>query len=188
MNEIERKIILSQHEIFETERLILRKITIDDAADIFEYSSKPEVNRYLTIAPPEKLADTQAGIVNYFIPSRLVTWGLVDKATSKLIGHIELHVNGDQGDFGWVLHPQFWGQGLVPEAAKILRNFAFDELNLAVLVATHDAENPKSGRVMAKIGMKKIGQVWVYVSRDEKSALADYWALTREDYEKEKLK
>lgn len=72
----------------------------------------------------------------------------------------------------------------MPEAAKILRNFAFNELNLAVLVATHDAENPKSGRVMAKIGMKKIGQVWVYVSRDEKSALADYWALTREDYEK----
>ena len=70
----------------------------------------------------------------------------------------------------------------MPEAARVLRDFAFDELKLNVLTADHYATNAKSGRVMAKIGMKKLGKIWVYIAKEEKSVLADYWALTREDY------
>ena len=176
------KIILAEHEIFETNRLILRKITLADAEDMFEFTSDPEVARYVTYPPHENLDVTKEGIVNYFIPNRLETWGLVEKASNKLIGTLDLRVKGDSGTFGWALNRNYWGQGLMPEAASVLRNFAFNTLKLNVIIADHYALNQKSGRVMEKLGMHKIGQIWVYVRKEEKSVLADYWALTRAEY------
>ena len=188
MNEIERKTKLAQHEIFVTARLILRKITIDDAQAMLTFAGDPEVARGMGYSCYEDLARAQKEIINFYLPNRLENWGIVDKATHQLIGTIGMHINGTQANFWWALHQNFWGQGLMPEAAKILRNFAFDELELDVLTSDHYADNPKSGRVMAKIGMKKLGQIWLYVAKDQKSVQADYWALTREDYEKEKSK
>lgn len=183
MNEIERKIKLAQHEVFETDRLILRKITIDDAQEMLEFAGDPAVPQGVGFSRYEDLKRAQTEIVNLSIPNRLETWGIVYKSTGQLIGMLGLHLSGTQASFWWALHQKFWGQGLMPEAARTLRDFAFDELELDVLTADHYADNPKSGRVMAKIGMKKLGQIWIYVRKVEKSVLADYWALTREEYE-----
>lgn len=176
------KIILAEHEIFETNRLILRKITLSDAEDMFEFTSDSEVARYVTYPPHENLDVTKEGIVNYFIPNRLENWGVVDKTTNKVIGTISLWVKGDSGTFGWALNRNYWGRGLMPEAASVLRDFAFNTLKLNVIIADHYAVNQKSGRVMEKLGMHKIGQIWVYMKKEEKSVLLDYWALTRAEY------
>ncbi|MDR0299847.1 MAG: GNAT family N-acetyltransferase [Streptococcaceae bacterium] len=175
-------IALAQHETFETKRLILRKIKIEDAADMFEFTSDPEVARFVTYEPHESIEITQAGIVNFFIPNRLSTWGIVYRATNKVIGTIDLRIKGDKGNFGWALHRAYWGQGIMPEAAKALRDFAFDVLKLNVLDSEHYVENQKSGRVMEKIGMRKLGQQWNFVKKKNKSVLHDYWAITRAEY------
>ncbi|AYG00071.1 GNAT family N-acetyltransferase [Lactococcus allomyrinae] len=176
------KIILAEHETFETNRLILRKISLADAEDMFEFTSDPEVARYVTYPPHENLDITKDGIVNYFIPNRLENWGIVDKATNKVIGTIALWIKGDSGTFGWALNRNYWGKGLMPEAASVLRDFAFNTLKLNVIIADHYAVNQKSGRVMEKVGMHKIGRIWIYMKKEEKSVLADYWALTRAEY------
>nr|WP_280954062.1 GNAT family N-acetyltransferase [Lactococcus protaetiae] len=84
------KIILAEHEIFETNRLILRKITLADAEDMFEFTSDPEVARYVTYPPHENLDVTKEGIVNYFIPNRLETWGLWKRLQISSLGHLTL--------------------------------------------------------------------------------------------------
>ncbi|GAB2024260.1 GNAT family N-acetyltransferase [Lactovum odontotermitis] len=175
------KIILAEHEVFETERLILRKVELADAEDMFEYGQDEETTEY--VFPRKKsLEDTKEGIVDYFIPKRLETWAIVEKTSGKMLGTIDLRVQNDQGDFGWVLNRKFWGRGYAPEAAACLRDFAFNELKLSVLTATCDSENSRSSHVMKKLGMKKLGQTWIYREKLGRSTPHDYCALTREEF------
>ncbi len=176
------KIKCAEHEIFETSRLILRKISLEDAMALFEFTSDPEVVRYLTWEAHENIEQTKEAIVNLFILKRLRIWGIVDKKTNKLIGTIELGLKGDCGILAWALHRDYWGRGLMPEAVSCLRDFAFNELNLSVLTADHFTQNRQSGRVMEKIGMKKIGQIYIYVEKLNQSVLCDYWALEKENF------
>lgn len=175
-------ISLARLQAFETERLSFRKVEISDKEDIFEYASDPEVARYVSFPQHESLEMTEESIVQYFIPQRLFCWGIVDKKSQKLIGTIDLRLEGDMAVFGWVLNRKFWGKGLVPEAAAYLRDFAFKQLDVQIITAEHYAENAKSGRVMEKIGMRKIGQIYTYVAKEECSVLCDYWAMTKSEY------
>ncbi|HBC90047.1 MAG TPA: N-acetyltransferase [Lactococcus sp.] len=179
----DKQVILAELQVFETERLVFRKIELSDKEDMFEYASDPEVVRYVTFPEHKSLEMTEESIVNYFIPNRLICWGVVDKQSGKMIGTIDLRLEGDQAIFGWVLNRKFWGRGLMPEAAAYLRDLAFNQLEVQVITAEHDAENPKSGRVMEKIGMRKIGQVYTYIAKEKRSVLCDYWALTKAEYQ-----
>ena len=56
-------------------------------------------------------------------------------------------------ELGWVLGRAWWGRGIMPEAARRVLDLLFDEAGFERVTAKHDTENPKSGRVMQKIGM-----------------------------------
>ena len=179
-----RNVILAEHQRFETERLILRKVEITDAEAMFEYGSDPETVRFITIPPYEDIEATKAGIADFFVRNRLVSWGIVEKKSNQFIGTIDLRLEGDGGAFGWIINRKFWGRGYVPEAAKCLLEFGFNELELNLIWAEHFSENKKSGRVMEKIGMTNMGQTFVYVNKLDRSVRCDYWAVTKSEYEK----
>ncbi|WP_374284533.1 GNAT family N-acetyltransferase [Lactococcus sp.] len=179
-----KNLILAQHQVFETDQLILRKVELADAPAIYDYTKDEACVKFISLKPSQSLEETQIGIATYFMENRLTCWGIVDKTTDEFLGTIDMRVNGDSGNFGWILKKSHWGRGIVPEAAQTLLDFAFNELGLKVITAEHFAENQKSGRVMEKIGMKKMGQIYVYVDKLERSVLCDYWALTGEEYEK----
>ena len=58
---------------------------------------------------------------------------------------------------GYCMSRAFWGRGIMPEALKAVMAYLFDEVGLNRIAACHDANNPKSGRVMEKAGMKREG-------------------------------
>lgn len=58
---------------------------------------------------------------------------------------------------GWVIGRNYWGNGYVAEAALKVVDFLFDEVGANCIYAGHDVNNPNSGRVMQKIGMKYEG-------------------------------
>ncbi|WP_223804643.1 GNAT family N-acetyltransferase [Lactococcus protaetiae] len=171
---------LAEHERFETKRLILRKVEMSDAQDILEYASDVNFAKNAGFKIVEDLEAMKLDIVNFFMKNRLTIYGIVEKTTQKLIGSIDLRVRGEGADFGWSIHPDYWGRGLMPEAVSCLRDFAFNQLKLQVLTASHFVGNRQSGRVMEKIGMKKLGQI--YDDYAGESLLADYYALMREEY------
>ncbi|WP_081165033.1 GNAT family N-acetyltransferase [Lactococcus garvieae] len=179
----DKQMMIARLQEFETKRLLFRKIELSDKEVIFEYASDPEVVQYVSFPQHTSREVTEVSIVNYFIPNRLNCWGIVDKESHKLIGSIDLRLDGDMAIFGWVLNRNFWGRGFMPEAATYLRNFAFEQLGMQVITAEHYADNAKSGRVMEKIGMRKIGQVYTYVAKEERSILCDYWAITKAEYQ-----
>ena len=113
----------------ETERLVLRVRTVADAEDIFDYASLPEV------AYP-------AG------------YGIVVKGTDKIVGSVDFNHRHEDDvlEIGYTLHPDYWGRGYVPEAARALIDLAFKDLGLHKIELTCFGYNLQSQRVAEKLG------------------------------------
>lgn len=159
-NSCEQALIFAENQYLETERLLLRPVTLADTLEMFAYASDEEMAMYV-FPVHQSLQDTKESIANYFMAAPFGKYGLIVKATGQFIGTIDLRVNDTQanGELGYALSRNFWGQGYMPEAARELLRLGFEKLGLIRIGAVHDQDNPKSGRVMAKIGMKKEGTI-----------------------------
>lgn len=157
---INRNLIFAENQYLETERLTLRPVRLSDANDMHEYASDEERVAYV-FPIHQSFKDTKESIANYFMAAPLGKYGIELKATGKFIGAIDLRVveQHNIAEIGYSLNKAFWGQGYVPEAANEVLRLGFEELKLMRIFATHDIDNPKSGRVMEKIGMKIEGNV-----------------------------
>ncbi len=149
---------LAKHRVLETERLILRPITLDDAADLFEYASDPENTKH-TFPTHKNIEETQWIIANLFMSSPLGNFAIELKENGKMIGTCDLRVNEGEksAELAYAINKKYWGKGFAPEAAQKLLDFAFHTLKVERLWAKYAAENGASGRVMEKIGMEKEG-------------------------------
>ncbi|MBO7397858.1 MAG: GNAT family N-acetyltransferase, partial [Clostridia bacterium] len=82
------------------------------------------------------------------------------KETGKAIGNIsvvKLKENTETADMGYCMSRAYWGKALMPEALRAVMDFLFDAVGVNRVAACHDVNNPKSGRVMEKAGMKQEG-------------------------------
>lgn len=87
-------------------------------------------------------------------------WDKALKNSHELIGNISVVKIIDEIDsveLGWVIGRKWWGNGYTAEAAERLHDFSLQKLVQTEFVAGHDVNNPNSGRVMQKIGMKYEG-------------------------------
>ena len=149
---------LAEHRVLETERLILRPITLKDSADMYEYASDPENTKH-TFPPHQSIDETRWLIANLFMRSPLGNFAIEHKESGKMIGTCDLRINEDEksAELAYAINKKYWGNGYAPEAATKLRDFAFDTLKIERLWAKFAAGNPASGRVMDKIGMTQEG-------------------------------
>ena len=145
----------------ETERLILRRFTVDDAEAMFHnWASDPEVTKYLTWPTHKSVEDSKWFIdfcLGNYPDSAFYNWVLELKDTHELIGNISFvtvleEVNSME--LGWVIGREYWGKGYAPEAAGKVFDTVFDEVGVNCIFAFHDINNPKSGAAMKKLGMK----------------------------------
>jgi len=148
----------------ETHRLILRPFTIEDAQDMFDnWASDPEVTKFLTWPAHSGVEVTRAVLTDWisrYSDNGFMNWAIEWKETGRVIGNIsvvKLNENTEAADMGYCLGRAFWGQGIMPEALRAVMDFLFDMVGLNRVAACHDVKNPKSGRVMAKAGMKQEG-------------------------------
>lgn len=148
----------------ETNRLILRRFRVEDAEDMYyNWASDPEVTRYLTWPVHSSVEATRSLLsewVALYEDGGHFNWAMEYKDTEEVIGDIsvvKLHENTEAADIGYCIGRAYWGQGLMPEALVAITNYLFDVVGLNRIAACHDANNPKSGRVMAKAGMQLDG-------------------------------
>ena len=146
-------------ERLETERLILREFRESDAEDVYEYARDPEVGPNAGWKPHESL-DESRGVVKNFIQSGEV-WAIEDKASHKVIGSIGLHKREREcepfdRELGYVLSRDYWGRGLMTEAAGRIVQYAFDN-GMKTLLVSHFDGNDRSRRVIEKLGFSKVG-------------------------------
>ena len=148
----------------ETDRLYLRRFTVGDAEDMYRnWASDPEVTRYLTWpchASAEATAELLKTWVEQYEDGGRFQWAIERKSAPGVIGSIAA-VNLDEAtnaaEIGYCLSRACWGQGIMPEALRAVMDFLFDEADFNRLTARHDRNNPNSGHVMEKAGMRKEG-------------------------------
>ncbi len=147
----------------ETPRLLLRKLKPEDASDMFEYASDPEVARDVTWEAHRTMEDS-LGFLNYVVQkyARKETseWGLVLKESGKLVGtcgFVWWRPEHAKAEFGYALSRKYWGRGLMTEAAAAVIAFAFGKMKLHRLEARCITTNAGSEKVMLKNGMKYEG-------------------------------
>lgn len=157
---INRNLIFAENQYLETKRLKLRPVTLNDAKDMYEYASDEETITYV-FPMHQSVKETKEIIANHFLSAPLGKYGIELKESGKFIGTIDLRVVDQHNiaETGYSLNKAFWGQGFVPEAANELLRLGFEELRLMRIFANHDIDNPNSGRVMEKIGMKIEGKI-----------------------------
>ena len=166
---------------YQTERLVLAPVTIDDAPDMFEYASNPE-NAYYVFETNKSLQDTKDIIQKIFIGNGLGKFGIF--LNKKLIGTIyflNLDDRNKSAELSYVLNKKFEGHGYATEAAIKLRDIFFNELEGERLYARHTFDNLKSMNLMARIGMKIEGTLrksYCFHGRQVDLAI---WSMTRED-------
>ena len=140
---------------FETKRLILRPWCEDDAEDLYKYASDPEVGPPAGWPPHTSVENSREIIRN--VLSAPETYAVCLKEDGKAIGSIGLHRNDlaedeDEYELGYWIGKPFWGQGLIPEAARELLRYAFEELGMNRIWCGYYDGNLKSRRVQDKLG------------------------------------
>ena len=149
--------------ILQTEHLILRKLTMRDAEDIFAYSRDPEVARHVLWDAHEAIGESRSYIrymLRKYRQGEPSSWGLQHKASGRIIGTIGYmwyQRENNACEVGYSLSRAHWGQGLMTEALKAVLDYSFDTLNLHRVEAQYELTNPASGAVMRKAGMSYEG-------------------------------
>lgn len=151
--------------VLETERLVLRPLSLNDVDDLLEYHSRPEIVQYIpwpertrdqVIEVIEKtLAAGNTGLVN---DGDYLLFGWELKETGKVIGQSNIKLNSlndGNGEIGWVAHQDFQRQGYAFEATQALLKYAFKNFPLRRIVADIDTRNPASARLAEKLGMRR---------------------------------
>ncbi|MEK0179398.1 MAG: GNAT family protein [Microcoleus anatoxicus] len=170
--------ILSNLPTIETERLLLRKITLNDANDMFEYGSDPLVSQYTMWSTHTSIEDTKSflrSLTKMYKKRELIDWGIVHKTEQKLIGtcgYVEWSMNHSRAQIGYALSRKYWNQGYMSEAVSAIIDFGFREMSLNKIEARCAQENIASARVMEKVGMQLEG-----ILRQQLFVKDQYWDL-----------
>ncbi|MBP5639562.1 MAG: GNAT family N-acetyltransferase [Victivallales bacterium] len=139
-----------------TKRLVLRQWYLSDTDDLFEYARNPLVGPSAGWSPHHSRADSEELIKKVF-QQEYFHWAIVLPAAGKVIGSINLtkdikRNNAQALTLGYSMHPDFWGNGYMTEAAKAVISFGFESLNTVLISVYHYPDNLRSKRVIEKCG------------------------------------
>ena len=148
----------------ETERLTLRRFTVDDAEDMYRnLCSDNRVNKFLTWDLHKSIDETielmKTFEKRYENPARYC-WAIVLKESNEVIGTIAAPTVKERieaVEITYAIAFPFWGKGITAEGLKAVMAYLFKEVGVNRIEAGHDLNNPNSGKVMEKVGMQKEG-------------------------------
>ena len=143
---------LATFNIIETERLLLRPLSMGDAPDMFDYASQAD-NLVYVFPKHDNIAQTRLTIANMFMKVPLGKWAIEHKADHKMIGTItfvKLDKKNRSAEIGYVLNQRYWGQGLMTEVVKTIAEFSLETFGLTHIDIVVDSDNLGSIKVAEK--------------------------------------
>ena len=147
----------------ETNRLILRKYETTDADDMFRnWVTDPEVSHFWGWEPHKNIDETKTllyGWIEDYKKQDTYHWVIVFKSVMQAIGYIylsEFDSTDDSVAVHYALSRNYWNKGIITEACNGIFNFAFSNLRVKRIHSRHHIDNPASGQVMKKCGMRYI--------------------------------
>lgn len=145
-----------------TTRLKLRRISLYDVPAIYtNINSDERVTDNLVRGAhkdSEETLDMVNEIISKYEDTSFYHWGIELIDSKELIGMIDLYgfdFNENKCNVGYEIGYNWWNKGYGTEALKAAVDFAFNQININEISATHNTDNPASGRIMEKAGMQK---------------------------------
>ena len=172
----------------ETPRLRLRRLTMRDAQDIYDYGRDPLVARHVLWDAYTNIFEVR-GYLRYMLRKYRLgepsSWGIEWKATGQIIGTIGfmwIQRDNAAAEVGYSLSRAFWNKGIMTEALKATLDYGFRGMNLNRIEAQHETENPASGAVMRKCGMIREGTLRQRLMNKGRFVDVELYAILRRDF------
>jgi len=145
--------------LIETERLLLRKITLDDKENLYKLHSHPDVQLYTGEPVVESMEEIEKAIqsrIENYEKYGYGRWATFLTDGMHFVGWAGLAYlpEFDEIDLGYRFLPEHWGLGIATEAAHAILMYGFDTLKMKKIIAIAMKEHKASIRVMEKIGME----------------------------------
>jgi ribosomal-protein-alanine N-acetyltransferase len=141
----------------ETTRLLLRKLSLIDADDLYQVFSDEETTNYV---PREKHPDKMTTInhlenlIKKMDEGISIVWSVIDKTDNRVIGTVNLYFKLDRAaSLGAVINSEYWGKGIATEALKEIIGLGFDKMKLIRIEGKCESNNIASEKMLKKLGM-----------------------------------
>ena len=180
--------LLFPMERLTTERLIIRRMEMDDARDIFEYGRDRQVARHVLWDAYISIAEARAYVRCMQRKYRLgepASWCIELKETGRVIGTIGYmwyQRDHNAAEVGYSLARDMWNKGIMTEALERVLQYSFEDMMMHRVEAQHEVDNPASGAVMKKCGMQHEGRLRGRLMNKGRYVDVDLYAILREDY------
>lgn len=178
-------------QTIETQRLILRKFRAEDAQAMFNnWASDNEVTKFLTWPAHQNVEATQeyiAYLQNNYMNNHAYDWAIELKEIGEPIGSISVvNMNETVGlvHVGYCIGRNWWRMDITSEAFAAVIKFMFEEVGVNRVESRHDPNNPNSGRVMLKCGLKYEGTLRQSDINNQGICDAAWYGILREEYQK----
>ena len=181
--------------LLETERLVLRRFTLDDVDNLVELDDDPEVMHFITGGRATPREEIENDILPWFLRydergDQYGFWAAIEKSTGDFLGWFHFRPAeghpADEPELGYRLRRSAWGQGYATEGSRALIHKGFTELGVRRVVAETMVVNTASRRVMEKAGLtlvRTFHQEWPDRIPGDEQGDVEY-ALTRADWER----
>ena len=150
------KIIKMNTPTLETERLILRKFTENDMEALFLILKDKEANEFLPWYPANDIGEArqfyEERYARKYKQPQAYAYAICLKTNPIPVGYVKVDME-EHHDFGYGLRKEFWHRGIATEAGRAVIGQVRKD-GLPYITATHDRNNPRSGNVMRKLGMR----------------------------------
>lgn len=154
---------MKEFPILETNRLLLRPITMDDKATLYEIFKDEEMMIYYGMYPLKDMKAITKLIKNFnkgFEEDRSIRWAIELKEEHKLIGTCGFHnmnKHHRRSEIGYEIHKDYWRKGYVTEAVEEMMSYGMEEMSLNRIEALIYPENIPSQKLLEKLGFTKEG-------------------------------
>ena len=145
----------------ETQRLRLRPFATSDFDALFAMQSREDVTRFLywdarSRAEVREALETKIASTAIRTEADGLALAAILPQTGELVGDFVLWLHGpDQGEIGFIVHPDHHGRGYATEVGRMLLRLAFEGLGLHRVIGCAEVRNVASARVLEKLGMRR---------------------------------
>ena len=178
-------------QTIETARLILRRTRPEDAEAMFRnWASDPEVTKFLTWPTHSSITVSEMVIgswIQAYEKDSYYQWMIVLKELGEPIGSISVvrqNERVEEVEIGYCIGRRWWHRGITTEALSAVIAYLFEKVGVNRIAARHDPNNPHSGGVMRKCGMKYEGTNRACDRNNQGICDAAQYAILRNEWKK----
>ena len=177
---------MNMQPTLETARLRIRPYTQADIPDLVRLIGAREVAA-TTLRIPHPYTERDAKeFLDSMASGGELRFAITLLTDGRLIGGIGLRMNAPHrhAELGYWLGVPYWGQGYATEAAREMLRYGFQDLRLHRIFASHFQNNPASGRVMQKLGMRHEGCQREHVCKWDQFVDLELYGILRQEWER----